>query len=196
MAVKLGEIASHLGLSISVVSRALSINPDKYAVVKKETAERVREYAREIGYQPNRQASFLSKGGSATIFCFLHDTPTRLANDLMLGIAEAASSQNFPINFFFGRNAKDFENFIMYSNRNEHSGLLSMPPPSMSDAIARKFSEYYANYGKALFINTISNTLDEGIMEKFSNVPHLNIDEFYGGQLAAEHIISCACDSY
>ena len=71
--VKLADIAKELGLSLSVVSRALSDKPDKHAVIRKETAERIRSYARKAGYQPNRQASFLGKRKCATIFCFLPD---------------------------------------------------------------------------------------------------------------------------
>ena len=194
---KLADIAKELNLSISIVSRALSDKPDKYAVIKKETAERIRAYAKKIGYQPNRQASFMAKGGkSATIFCFLPDVPTRLTNDLMFGITEEACSKNFPINFFLGHITRDFDKFLRHSQSNSHSGLLTLPPGNMSDEAYKSFCEYYRNDGKIIFLNTLSNTPDTGNRGDFHDVPTLNVDEYYGGQLAAEHLLSCDCDAY
>jgi len=194
--VKLADIAKDLGLSLSVVSRALSDQPDKHAFIKKSTADRIRSYARSVGYQPNRQASFLGKGKCATIFCFLPDTPTRLINDLMFGIAETACGENFPVNFFLGRNSVDFDKFLLHSKQNDHSGLITLPPGKMSERVFESFCEYHSQGGKVLFLNTISNTPPGRDFEAFREVPCLNIDEFYGGQLAAAHLLECQCDEF
>ena len=63
--IKLADIAKELNLSVSVVSRALSSNPDKHAVVKAETMKRVRDYACAAGYKPNRQARFRISNSAA-----------------------------------------------------------------------------------------------------------------------------------
>ncbi len=194
--VKLSDIAKDLGLSLSVVSRALSDKPDKHAVVHKETAERIRAYAKKTGYQPNRQASFLGRGKCATIFCFLPDAPTRITNDLMFGIAEEACSENFPVNFFLGHNTQDFDRFLLHSRENAHSGLLTLPPGNMSESAYQSFCEYYRRGGKILFLNTFSNTPQSADSESFQDVPTLNVDEFFGGQLAAEHLLKYECDAY
>ena len=123
--VKLADIAKVLNLNVSVVSRALNPNPDKHAVVKKETAELIRKTAAEMGYVPNRQAAFLGKGKGATIFCYLPDVSTRLINDLMFGITEEAGRENFPVNFFFGKNIDDFKNFLHHGKRLPHTGLIT-----------------------------------------------------------------------
>lgn len=194
--VKLADIAKELGISLSVVSRALSDQPDKHAVIKKSTAERIRSYAHAVGYQPNRQASFLGKGKCATIFCFLPDTPTRLINDLMFGIAETACGENFPVNFFMGRDSADFDKFLLHSKQNDHSGLITLPPGKMSARVFESFCEYHSQGGKVLFLNTISNTPPGRNFEAFREVPCLNIDEYYGGQLAAAHLLECHCDEF
>lgn len=194
--IKLADIAKELGLSLSVVSRALSDKPDKHAVIRKETAERIRAYAKQAGYQPNRQASFLGKGKCATIFCFLPDAPTRITNDLMFGIAEEACFENFPVNFFLGHNTLDFDKFLLHSRENAHSGLLTLPPGNMSEHTYQNFCEYYRSGGKILFLNTLSNTPQNQEKDAFQNVPTLNVDEFFGGQLAAEHLLNCKCDAY
>ncbi|MBO4633428.1 MAG: LacI family DNA-binding transcriptional regulator [Lentisphaeria bacterium] len=194
--VKLADIAKELGLSVSVVSRALSSKPDKHAVVKAETVKRIRDYASKVGYKPNRQASFLGKGQCATIFCFLPDIPTRLICDLMFGISEAACMENFPVNFFLGHNAADFDRFLLHSQENAHSGLLTLPPNKMSKDVFKSFCEYHRNGGKVIFLNTVSNASDDSLLNKFSDVPLLNVDDKYGGQLAAEHLIRCGCEEF
>ena len=194
--VRLSDIAKDLGLSLSVVSRALSVNPDKYAVVKKETAERIRKYAQEVGYTPNRQASFLGKGKCATIFCFLPDVPTRLIADLMFGIAEAARELNFPVNFFLGKCCDDLSCFLRDSKRNPHSGLLTFPPSKMPAQMLSDVEQYHKAGGNILILNTISNSGAIYGSKGFWGIPSLNIDEAYGGKLAASHLLQCGCDRF
>ena len=110
--VRLIDIANELNLNVSVVSRALNPNPDSNAVVKEETRELVRTTAKKLGYRPNRQASFLKKGGDATLMCYLPGTADRLIADLMFGISEAAAKEGFPITFFNGANSDDFKKFL------------------------------------------------------------------------------------
>lgn len=195
--IRLADIARELGISLSVVSRALSSNPDRHAVIRDETRARIRECAVRMGYQPNRQASFLGKRGkSATIFCFLPDVPTRLMSDLLFGITETATSENFPVNFVFGKKSQDLSNFIDYSKANAHAGLLTYPTSKMSADMLKKFREYYHSDGKILFLNTISNLYSQKAFQEFQEfqgIPTLNIDERFGGQLAASHLIKCKC---
>lgn len=192
--VKMADIAKHLGLNVSVVSRALNPNPDKNAVVKKETAELIRKTAEEMGYVPNRQAAFLGKGKGAAIFCYLPDVSTRLINDLMFGITEEAGKENFPANFFFGKNTEDFKKFLAHSNRIPHTGLITFPPAKMTEDMKELFQQYREKCSNILFLNTISNAPDT---EKFfPDIPTLNIDEYYGGTLAAKHLYLNQCEEF
>ena len=49
------DVAKALHLSASTVSRGLKDNP----LIKKETREKIKALAREMGYQPNKFASSL-----------------------------------------------------------------------------------------------------------------------------------------
>ena len=88
--VSLSDIAKEVKFNVSVVSRALSENPDKHAVVKAETRELIQRTAMRMGYQPNRQASFNGRKRCATIYCFLPENADRLTADLMYGIVRTA----------------------------------------------------------------------------------------------------------
>ncbi len=66
----LKEFASHLGLSQTTVSRALSGYPE----VRAETRDRVMRAARELGYRPNTAAIGLATGRAGAIGIVLRGT--------------------------------------------------------------------------------------------------------------------------
>lgn len=194
--VSLADIAREVKLNISVVSRALNPNPDRHAVVKKETREMIREVAKRMGYVPNRTASFNGRKSSATILCFLPRGSDRLTADLMFGIVHAAGRENFPLNFFRGENSGDFADFINSLSKLEHSGLITFPPPALGQEMRQVLKTYHEKRKTILMLNVSSNTVREGLPEELMDIPQLGIDEYYGGQLAAEHLISQGCQRF
>ncbi|MPM55153.1 HTH-type transcriptional repressor PurR [bioreactor metagenome] len=119
-----------------------------------------------------------------------------MVNDLLFGITETACAENFPVNFFFGRGAADLDKFLMHSRKNDHAGLLTFPPSKMSPNVFSSFCDYHRQGGQILFLNTISNMGSESEIQEFKDVPCLNIDEYYGGQLAAAHLLQAGCEKY
>ncbi len=194
--VRLTDIAQAVNLDVSVVSRALSPRPDRHAVVKEETRLLIQETARKLGYRPNRQASFLKKGGAATILCFLPDVADRLIADLMMGISETACHENFPVNFFFGSNAGDFGKFIRQAEKIGHSGIITYPPVKMPVEMQGELNRYHQHGGKILLLNVISNTGGNSLDSAYRDIPQLNIDDFYGGQLVARHFLERGCRKF
>lgn len=88
--VTIKDIAKQVGVSVSTTSRALNDNPR----ISKETRERVKKIAAELGYQPNYTARNLTRGESnmvGLIFPVTEDTAP--ANpfhiDLMRGVSTA-----------------------------------------------------------------------------------------------------------
>ena len=194
--VSLSDIAKEVNLNVSVVSRALNPNPDRHAVVKKETRERICEVARRMGYVPNRAASFNGKKGSATIFCFLPETADRLTADLMFGIVQAAGRENFPVNFFRGSCCEDFGKFLRAISEREHSGLITYPPQALGGDMRRMLLQYHEKRRTVLMLNVLTNTSVQGLEQEFRDIPQLGIDEYYGGTLAAKHLIEQGCTRF
>lgn len=194
--VSLSDIAREVNLNISVVSRALNPNPDRHAVVKAETRERIREVARRMGYVPNRAASFCGRKSSATIFCFLPETADRLTADLMFGIVHAAGQENFPVKFFRGSSSDDFGRFLQAIQAQEHSGLITYPPLALGREMQQMLGQYHENRRTILMLNAMTNTGTDGLEQEFCDIPQLGIDEYYGGVLAAKHLIEQGCTRF
>lgn len=194
--VSLADIAREVKMNVSVVSRALNPNPDRHAVVKKETREMIREVARKMGYVPNRTASFNGRKSSATIFCFLPRNADRLTADLMFGIVQAAGAENFPLNFFRGDSPGDFAEFIEAINHREHSGLLTYPAHALDGEMRSMLKKYHEKRKTILMLNVQSNCVHGCPEEEFMDIPQLGIDEYYGGELAAKHLIDQGCTRF
>lgn len=194
--VSLADIAREVELNVSVVSRALNPNPDRHAVVKKETREMIREVAKKMGYVPNRTASFNGRKSSATILCFLPRSSDRLTADLMFGIVHAAGRENFPLKFFRGENSGDFADFINSISTQEHSGLLTFPPPALGIEMYQALQSYHKKRKTILMLNLLSHTNHKKLPDELMSIPQLGIDEYYGGQLAAKHLIDQGCKRF
>jgi AraC-like DNA-binding protein len=83
MPVSIRDVARHLNLSITTVSRALN----NYEDVSEETRQRVRKAAAELGYIPNRAARQLRHKYSDTTSCrqMPPDYPTHFSLSSSLG---------------------------------------------------------------------------------------------------------------
>ena len=191
--VRLVDIARELQLDVSVVSRALNPKPDKNAVVKTETRNRIRAAAAKMGYCPNRQAVFLKKGRNATLLCYLPGSADRLVADLMFGISEEAAREGFPLTIFNGCNTGDFSSFLARAMAAGHSGLLTYPPGKMDDTARQAFDKYLQQGGKVLMLNAISNSIEKPLNLIHPNLVRLDVDDAYGVALAARHLAERKC---
>lgn len=90
MSIKLKQLAAHLGLSQTTVSRALNGYPE----VNEDTRRRVLEAVRETGYRPNKAAQRLATGRAGSIGLVMPvavDLETDMHfSSFLSGLAEAA----------------------------------------------------------------------------------------------------------
>lgn len=87
------DVARHLGINASTVSRAL--NPKTRSMVKTETIERVEAAARELNYWPNRLASALKKKQSHSIGILIPDLMNPVFPPIIRGIEEALEEAGY-----------------------------------------------------------------------------------------------------
>lgn len=97
MAVTIRDVAKHLNLSITTVSRAL----DGYEDVAPETRERVRAAARELGYVPSSAARNLRRQRANIIGYVIPASGTRFTDpffsEFISGLGDQAVSQDFDL---------------------------------------------------------------------------------------------------
>ncbi len=97
MTITIRDVAKHLGLSITTVSRAL----DDYDDVAEDTRKRVIEVAREMGYTPSRAARQLRRKQADTIGFVIPSSQPRFADpffaEFIAGLGDETSSHSFDL---------------------------------------------------------------------------------------------------
>ncbi len=173
----LKDIAQELGLSVSVVSRALNPNPDANARIAPHTLRLISETAARMGYRRNHAAEFMRRKRSAAIGVFVPEFSNRLIADLILGLHEEANRAGFSLQLHSGLDAASYRSFLADHNSLASTGIISYSPrqyhfPEQEEMLR----EYCASGGKVLMLNNPDET----------NLPTLSMDEAFGGALAAE----------
>ena len=100
------ELARHLGLAVSTVSKALNGRAD----VSEATKQRVRQAANELGFSPDPSGRRLRKGASETIGFVLSPPQSHFAQplflDLLTGIDQALEKTPFQLVIVTGRSVE------------------------------------------------------------------------------------------
>ncbi|MBS7701158.1 MULTISPECIES: substrate-binding domain-containing protein [unclassified Chelatococcus] len=103
----LRKLASHLGLSITTVSRAL----DGYSDVAAATRERVERAAKEMGYRPNPAARRLRRGVGETVAFVLPTDPGHfhepVFSELLVTVGEELARHEHDLMLLAARPGKD-----------------------------------------------------------------------------------------
>jgi LacI family transcriptional regulator len=87
------QVADHLGVAQSSVSRALNDHPD----VSEEMKERVRLATEELGYEPDYLAQSLRRGATKTVGFNLRDISNPLFADLVTGAGSYLNSAGYSL---------------------------------------------------------------------------------------------------
>jgi LacI family transcriptional regulator, galactose operon repressor len=181
--VRLVEIAEEAGFSVPVISRALSPNPHKDTRMAAATKTHIREVAKRMGYRPNRQAEFLKRGQNPVIGCFLPSRADSLLAKLMKGISEEAEKNHFPLAFYFDTTRDSYLEFIERSQKSKNCGIITYPYFKLDAEAEAVISDYQKNGGKIVLIEGGSSHW------QWHNCTSVSVDHYYGGKLAAEHLL-------
>ncbi len=91
--VTIKDIAKHLSISVSTVSRALGDDKN----IRKETKEKVLEAAKELGYKPNPVATNLKYGHTNAVGVIVPEMVTPFASRVISGIQEVLHAKNIKV---------------------------------------------------------------------------------------------------
>lgn len=89
------QIARQLNVSVSTVSRALSDHPR----IGISTTQKIKQLAKELGYEPNRQAIFFKQQKTFIIGVVIPDIKENFFSQAISGIEAAAVLHNYTILF-------------------------------------------------------------------------------------------------
>jgi len=173
------DIAQHLNLSASTVSRALQNNP----LINLETREKVQQTASEMGYVPNWIASSLRKKRSNIIGLIVPRTSMYFQSTAISGIQHEAHKYGFSIVIGQSDETVAMEKELVhtfYSLRVD--GLLAVS--SMFTTSADHFSPFIKNNIPIVFYDRVPSGF-QGYT--------ITGDDFTGGFLATEHLIKQGC---
>ncbi len=110
--VKLDELAEHLGLSKSTVSRALN----GYSDISEATRKRVEVTARKMGYRPLSHAQAIRTGRVRAIAMVINseepDGHNPFLQDFLAGACEAASASDWTLTISTARSEEDMLNVL------------------------------------------------------------------------------------
>lgn len=185
--VKLAEIAKASGFSIPVVSRVLNPNPNIEVKIAPKTRELILETARRMKFRPNRNAEFLKRGQNPVIGVFLPHFRNSLITDLVMGISEAAQEHGFPVSFAFETSFENYRKFMEETSGRRNCGIITYPYFQVNQEAAKLIEGYCRDGGKMVMINA-----DKSVYQ----VPHVGMDDCFGGRIAAEHLLERGCEEF
>lgn len=173
------DIARSLGISPSTVSRALKDD----SIISIETRKKVKQTAREMGYQPNSIASSLRNKKTLTIGVITHRIDRHFQSNAISGIQDKAHEHGYNIiicqtNDDPTRELKQFQ--ALFSSRID--GLISQL--SMYTRDYEHFNLFLENDIPVVLFDRVPRDLD---------VQKVVSDDVAGGYKATEHLILQGC---
>jgi len=173
------DIAKALGISGSTVSRALNNN----SRISEKTKKAVRDMAKELGYQPNAIASNLRTSCTKTIGVIIPRISRYFFSSAIAGIEELARKIGYNVIICQSNDELERESDCvqtLFASRVD--GVIS------SIAINSENYEHYKTFTNRniplVFFDRVCDELETG---------KVVVDDFKGGFLAAEHLISKGC---
>lgn len=136
------DVAREAGVSISLVSLVMNAKRDAEGNldcnVNKDTARRIAEVAKRLGYRPNKAAASLRSGRFYTIGMVTSDIANQFFADIARYIENIAHNYNYTVLFGSSdENAEKLDNIVDTFIGNGVEGLI-VAPCSGSEEVLRK----------------------------------------------------------
>ncbi len=169
----LKDVARESGLTVGTVSRVLN----NRGYISDETREKVYAVMRELNYQPNEMARSLSKQKSNTIGVIVPHIVHPYFAKLISNLEQAAYELKYKILLFNSKGKEEKEGEYIEMCKSNRVAAVILCSGSFHTEQFRKLD---------FPLITIERFLDEG-------VAGIECDNYRGGVLAAEHLISRGC---
>ncbi|HEX2606589.1 MAG TPA: LacI family DNA-binding transcriptional regulator [Flavisolibacter sp.] len=178
--VNLKELASHLNLSISTVSRALN---DSYEV-NDETKKRVQEMAAALNYQPNPYASSLRRQKSRTIALIIPEIANNFFTLAIDGIESIAQQHGYHVLIYLTHedSKKEAEITQLLQNGRVDGILMSL---SSNTADNQHLGELHEKKIPLVFFDRVSESY---------GLARVTTDDYESGYKATTHLIEQGCE--
>ena len=176
---KLLDIANALGVSKTTISKVIN----NYSDVNQFTRIKVLNYIKKVGFEPNRQASFLRKKEIKTVALILPRLENDFFNRIQEGILKLSQEHNYSLCVATSYDCFETEKKLVFQFLNRNV-----------DAIFLSISHQTVNFDHLVEIKKQGKILvlfDK--IEKTINCPKVIIDDRNAAFLATEHLIKNGC---
>jgi LacI family transcriptional regulator len=176
---KLFDIANALGISKTTVSKVLN----NYSDVSQFTRIKVLDYIKKVGFEPNRQASFLRTKKTKTVALILPRLENDFFNKIQEGILKVSQENDYSLSVATSYDCFETEKKLVsqFLNRNVDAIFLSISHQTINFDHLIEIQQQ----GKVLVLfDKIEKTLD---------CPKVIIDDRKASFIATEHLIKNGC---
>ena len=176
---KLLDIANALGLSKTTVSKVIN----NYSDVNQFTRIKVLDYVKKVGFEPNRQASFLRKNEIKTVAVIFPQLNHDFYNSIQEGILSVSQKNNYSLCVAISNESYELEKKLVFQflKRNVDAIFLAV----CNETKNFDHLEEIHKQGKILVM------FDK--IEKTINCPKVITDDRNASFLATEHLIKNGC---
>jgi len=168
------DVAKHLGISVSTVSRAINNHPD----VSEETKRLVMEAIKTLNYRPNAIAKGLIQKKTYTIGLMIPEISDPFFADLANVVEETLSEQGYQVVYGnTGRNPEKEKLFLINAVERQFDGLIITP-----DHFDKEFVELLAGLNKPVVL--LRRRTPKGL-----SIPFVDVDHYKAATVAVDYLI-------
>ncbi len=171
--VTIRDIAQAAGVSPSTVSRALNDSP----LLPDGTKSRIREIARELGYERNELALGLVKGVSRVLGLVVPDIGNPFFGEIARGVSNTAHNSGYSVVLCNTEGDRERERVYATLLRRRRVDGLVLASVKMDDPYVLELARSQTPY---VLVSRLS---------RFVDAPFVVVDDREGGRLAVEHLV-------
>jgi len=182
--VTIKEIAQHLNVSISTVSKALNDSNE----ISETTRKKVKKYAKSLNYRPNKLALSLKNKRTRTIAVIIPNILNNFFSKVFAGIEEVAAAKNYTLISCISNESYEKEvKTVEFLNNGSMEGLI------ISIAKETQLKNDYNHFQKAIDFG-VEIVLFDRVTDQI-DCDKVIVDDFEGAYHATKHLLQTGCEN-